>query len=240
MLRSSKGLLTVESLVPYSGAMVGWLHLYGLPLQTLEAPSRWYERAFLAWEMVRRVRNPFFSEGTGFEGYYIGLCATAEQMTDALLQLGHTMLTHNQQLYPHDTLFHDRLLWALTGENDDPEALLVWSAELGATLGRLRAWAASRPAAGSFQSETYRMTNTLPALQYTLANGRIAQTYTLPYPSTAQTHKLDITPASLHPADYEAAVVVWSVGKLGHPLVRQYLSARTAAISPGGRLPATG
>lgn len=233
MLRSAKGLLTVESVVPYSGAMAAWLRLYDVPLQALEGPSRWYERAFLAWEMVRRVRNPFFSEGTGFEGYYIGVCATAEQMTEALLRLGHTLLESNARLYPQDTPFHDRLMRALTGETDDLTALLVWSAALGATLGRLRAWAGTRPAAGSFQSETYRMTNALPGLQYTLTNGRIDQTYTLPNPTTAQTGKLEFSPASLKPADYEAAVVVWTIGKLGHPLVRQYLSERTRAVRPG-------
>lgn len=227
MHRSLKGLLTVRSNVPYSGAMAAWLAIYNLPLATLETPSRWYERAFLAWETVRRVRNPFFIEGTGFEGYYIDLCHSPEEMTERLLVLGHDMLASHDRLYPYDTRFKSRLMRVLTGETDDLKALLSWSALLGATLARLRAWAVVRPAAGAFQAETYRMTSVLPGIVYTPHDHWLAQAYTIPFPMGLHTDKLDISPEALKPADQDAALIVWTVGKLGHPLVRQYLSERS-------------
>lgn len=224
MQRSAKGLLIVESDVPYSTAIVAWLRLRGLPLEAIEHPSRGYERAFLAWETVRRVRNPFFREGTGFEGYFIGQCSDADDMTHRLLALGQAMIDSNRRFYSPDSPLLPRLDAALTTDAADVEALLAWSSLLGAMLGRLRAAALRVPDAAIYQSDTYRMTNALPQISYTLAGGRIRQTYTLPYPSQSSQRKIAVDARLLPAPDRAAARVIWSVGKLGHPLVRQYLA----------------
>ena len=224
MHRSSIGLLTVESNVPYGASIAAWLTLRNRPLAELERPSRWYERAFLAWETVRRVRNPFFSEGAGFEGYYIGECRSADEMTGRLLQLGRDMLASNDRLYRFDYRFKSRLMKALDSESVDVKALESWSALLGATLGRLRRMAGALPEAGAFQAETYRMTNSVPPIRYALSEQTVRQTYTLPFPAQRNGRKIAIDPNTLNPADRDAALVVWSVGRLGHPLVRQYLA----------------
>jgi hypothetical protein len=224
MHRSAKGLLTVESNVPYGASIAGWLALHDRPFSDLEHPSRWYERAFLAWETVRRVRNPFFSEGTGFEGYYIGQCHSADEMTARLLELGHAMIASNDRLYPYDYAFKTRLMNALSSESVDVPALKVWAELLGAMLGRLRRIAGQTPAAGVFQTETYRMTNSVPPIRYSLTRQNVQQTYTLPFPPQANGRKLAIDFSTLAPTDRDAAMVVWSVGRLGHPLVRQYLA----------------
>ncbi len=224
MQRSSKGLLIVESNVPYGAAIAAWLALRRQPLAELERSSRWYERPFLAWETVRRVRNPFYSMGTGFEGYYIGQCGSSDEMTERLLQLGRDMIASNDLLYNFDYNFKSRLMKALAEEALDLKALNAWSQVLGATLGRLRRMAASSPAASTFQQETYRMTNSVPPIRYTLHDHTVSQTYTLPFPGQHNARASALDPATVYPADREAAFVITTVGRLGHPLVRQYLA----------------
>lgn len=227
MLRRSSGLLHVESYVPYCTCISTHLCLNRRPLEEFERLSRTYERAFLAWETVRRVRNPFFKEGTGFEGYYIGRCQSVDEMIQRLLELGRMMLECNRRYFRYDYAFQARLMDALSGEWADVKALDAWSALLGATLGRLRCMANRVPKAGQYQSETYSLTNSVPPITYRMNGCTIRQEYTLPYPPHLQSHKLDISFDSLPPRDQDAAFVIWSVGRLGHPLVRQYLSEKS-------------
>ena len=172
-------MLTIESKVPHDTIMEVWLRLQDVPLDNLVQHSRRYERAYLAWETVRQVRNPFFNTGTGFEGYFVGICHSPGEMLAQLLEIGHSMLASNCKLYRHQYTFNAKLMKTLRGELNDPRAIDVWSTLLGATLGRLRCNVHYHYKTYLFQNETYWTVNRLPVINYTHCEHHIEQEYIL-------------------------------------------------------------
>jgi hypothetical protein len=216
-------MLTVQCEVPCGSLVHSWLHVHEMPFRPFVERSRQFERAYLAWETVRKVRNPFFTEGTGFEGYYVGLCHSTEEMLDMLLHMGRQMLASNVRLYPHQHRFRSRLMKTLSGEVEDLDAIAVWADLLGATLGRLRCNVYTNQETYRFQNETYWSVNRLPLMQYEQSDCRLEQSYRLAQFRVCTNSRLPLQLNLLNSSDYDAGLVVSAIGRFGHPLIREYL-----------------
>lgn len=194
-------------------------------LHDLIEHSRHYDRAYLAWELVRRKRNPFFLEGTGFEGYLIGAANSPDEALHHVLRIGEGMLRTMLALHRNDPRFRSRLMKALNGELDDPEAIEEWSAQLGATLARLRVNLNNNPQADAFHDSTYRLVGALPPIAYHEGDDSLKQTYVLASGQTPDGLRVSVDPRALKPSEQDAWMVVNGVGRFGHPLVRQYVES---------------
>jgi len=218
---------TVEGEVPFGDALLWWIdHLrddHGLPVSQL---SHEFDRSYLAWETVRLSRNPFFSNGTGFEGYWVGLCQSPDAALDQLILIGRATLESQQRLFRYQQGYRRRLLRALQGEGGDLDALAEWSIELGAILGRLRCNLYKNAQAGTFRHETYRQVEGLPPIAYREEHDDLQQMYEVRDADNPSQPLLYVDPNHLRTTDQEAWEVVESLGKFGHPLVREILSKR--------------
>ncbi|MBZ0290247.1 MAG: hypothetical protein K8I30_21665 [Anaerolineae bacterium] len=227
----TKDYLTIKADVPCDTAIECWLNMHRVNLDRLVSHSRHYEQAYLAWETVRYARNPYFMQGTGFEGYFVGVVHSPEAVWERLLAIGRSMLLSNWRLYRFDYGFRARLMRALTADQTDPETMGVWSSLLGAALARLRINLYTNPNADYFHSETYQLVRYLPPIHYATYDHCISQEYTIlpgrenhgPRPT------LDLN--TLKGEDYDAGLVVMAVGRFGHPLIREYL--RLASLRDG-------
>jgi hypothetical protein len=216
-------MLTVKARVPHDTIMEAWFRFHDVTLDGLVQRSHRYERAYLAWETVRQVRNPFFNIGTGFEGYFVGISQSSEEMLKQLLKMGHEMLTSNCRLYRYQYSFKAKLMKTLRGELNDPRAIDVWSTLLGATLGTLRCHVLYNYKTYLFQNETYWTVNRLPFIKYTQCEHHIEQEYDLALFKRDCGSKSDFGLNMFKPADYDAGLVVSKIGRFGHPLIRAYL-----------------
>ncbi len=218
----SKQMLTIDSRVPFADAIAAWHQIHGIPLGTLIHDSRRYEPAYLAWETVRRARNPFFRQGTGFEGYFVGHCRSPEEALERILGTSKDILASIARYHPHDYAHRSRLMKALTEEHTDPRVMAEWSAILGATLARLRANVRRSPQAETFQGHTYKIVSQLPSMVYVPQHYQIEQIYRIGSDDVPGP-KLDVSLNSLKPSDQDAWLVAAFIGKFGHPLVREFL-----------------
>lgn len=218
---------TVESEVPFGDALLWWIdHLredHGLPVPQL---SHKFDRSYLAWETVRLSRNPFFCNGTGFEGYWVGLCQSPGAALDQLLQMGRATLESQARLFRYRGNYRRRLLKALQGEGSDIEAMAEWSIELGAVLSRLRCNLYKDSRAGIFRTETYRQIEGLPAIACYENHEDLQQVYAVCDRDDPAQPLLYVDPNHLRVTDQEAWEVVKALGKFGHPLVREVLGRR--------------
>lgn len=213
--------------IPFGHFVYATLHLkQHLPFEKVIEAGYQYERPYLAWEEVRNYRNPFFQKGTGFEGYFVGCCMTAEDALEHILHIGHEMLTNIVHLHPHDYRLQSRLIKTLTGEANDPYSITEWAAEFGAMLARLRCNVSCNRQAKQFYTETYQIIQWLPHIDYSENDHTIQQHMII-----ANDHLLNPTmsvePHLLKPAEQEAWLVSATVGKFGHPLVREVLDLAT-------------
>ncbi|MCC7205737.1 MAG: hypothetical protein IT323_00430 [Anaerolineae bacterium] len=219
-------IVTVNSLVPFGDSLFWWLgKTRADELQELIEHSRRFDRAYLAWELVRRKRNPFFLEGTGFEGYLIGAAHSPDEALHHVLRIGEGMLRTMLTLHRNDPRFRNRLMKALNGELEDPEAIEEWAAQLGATLARLRVNLLNNPQADAFHNSTYRMVGMLPPIAYHEGDDSLKQTYVLAAKDSLDGARMSVDPHVLKPSEQDAWMVVQGIGKFGHPLVRQYIES---------------
>jgi hypothetical protein len=213
----------VESRVPHEAIMEGWLRLHDVPLDRLVQRSHRYERAYLAWETVRLGRNPYFNKGTGFEGYFVGVSHSTEEMLTQLIEIGREILLSNCRLYRHQYSFRAKLMKTLEGDCNDPQAMYVWSALLGATLAKLRCNVHYHFKTYYFQNETYWAVNRLPFIKYKRCEHHIEQEYRLAVFKGSYASQPDFSLDMLKSSDYDAGLVVLKIGCFGHPLIRAYL-----------------
>jgi hypothetical protein len=230
IVRKSNHMLAIGSEVPSSAIIYVWLRIQDVSLESLVERSRRYERAYLAWEMVRKVRNPFFEEGTGFEGYFVGIHQSPDEMLARLLEIGHRLLTSNCRLYRHQFAFQSKLMKTLMGELNDPEAIDVWSTLLGATLGKLRCNVYVNHETYRFQNETYWTVNRLPLMCYAQRAHNIEQEYVLTDFKTGSISKPSLDLNLVNSSDHDAGRVVSAIGRFGHPLIREYLQAARISL----------
>jgi hypothetical protein len=220
------GLITIQTEVPFGASIRRWLELDATQsLDALIASSRGYEQAYHSWEEVRRGRNPFFTNGTGFEGYFVGVCCSPDETLARLLDVGTAMITNILRFHPHEKRFRARLLQTIDQNVYDWTAMTEWAVELGVALARLRTNLFHNPAGVILQTETNRMVMSLPWIAYGNDNGSLFQRYgivTVP----AKSPRVDVDPQQLKPDQQEAWLVMQNVGKFGHPLLRAYMSAK--------------
>lgn len=214
----------IEGKVPFGQMLLWWLEELqnerGIPVTEL---SHRFDRPYLAWESVRLVRNPFFRQGTGFEGYWVGRVNSAEEALDTLLVIGRQTLDSQTRLYRHQHGFRRRLMRALRGERTDLNVLQEWSVTLAALLARLRAEMRRSPQAEAFRHETYRQVEGLPPIQYFEKGDELRQIYEIRDAEHPSAPLLWIDPNHLRSTDQEAWQVMAEIGKFGHPLVREVL-----------------
>ncbi len=192
-------------------------------LDSLIRESALYEPHYLAWEMVRKGRNPFFENGTGFEGYFVGLCVAPEDALDRILDTGQHMLTSIARLYRFEPQFRSILIKTLTGEASDSQAMSEWATQLGASLARLRCNLIDNPQADAFQMDTYRLVSALPPIHYRKRDHTIRQCYMLDSCGEIDVARMVVGLSDLKSSEQEAWLVAQLVGKFGHPLVREFI-----------------
>jgi hypothetical protein len=217
----------IEGEVPFGDMLALWLEelqlRHGAPIS--QASHR-FDRPYLAWESVRLVRNPYFENGTGMEGYWVGQTTASEEVLDGLLRIGHDALNSQLNLYRYQSNFRRRLMSALREESVDLDVLTEWSVMLGAILGRLRCNIHRNAAADTFRRETYRQVEGLPLIQYHEVGNDLQQVYELRDADHPNGERLYIDPSHLRTTDQDAWQVAAAIGKFGHPLVREVLVSK--------------
>jgi hypothetical protein len=211
----------VDCPVPFGQLLYAWRRFSSFPMTDFIHQSRRYEASFLSWEQVRKIRNPFFDEGTGFEGYLVGVSPDPEAALKAVVAANRAVLQNIQRDFRQEYGFKNRLMRTLVGEDSDPKAIYVWAAELGAAIARLRCNLQNNPQGDYFRIETYRLVRSLPEIRYQ-ENGRaIYQSYWLG--TRRPCSRITVNLNTLNPSDQDAWLVATSIGRFGHPLVRIFL-----------------
>ena len=215
--------LRINNQVPFAASISGWLTLNQVDLPVLEAISHQYDAHYLAWQTVRKERNPYFVNGTGFEGYFVGTCTTSDEALTRILAVGQGMLKSIVLLHRFEYRFHSRLMKTLVGEYCDFEALYEWNALFGAALARLHCQVMQDQKAAAFREETYRLVDPQPEIHYLIHTGTLEQEYYVPHDTSGSDHRILVTDGRLNTPDQDAWLVAQSVGRFGHPLVRTCL-----------------
>lgn len=213
---------TIDSEVPFGRLLYVSLRLKDLNLDSLKRHNR-TETRYLAWETVRKQINPFFQNGTGFEGYLVGRCADPEAALETVLAINQDILDAIARLYRFQYGFRSQLMKTLTKESTDSTAIHIWSAYLGAELGKLRAQILNDPKAQAFRNQTYEIIKPLPPMIYHEVEDDVLQTYTVATTDRMEVARMPVTLSMLKPSQQDAWLVAENIGEFGHPLVRTVL-----------------
>lgn len=214
--------IVVHSQVPFGHLILFQLKLSGHQLDDLVRHDG-IEQRYLAWEEVRKARSPFFVHGTGFEGYFVGICSSPEDALERILVVNQNILDAIARVYRFEYGFRSRLMKTLTREASDSRAIHIWSSYLGAALARLRCQCMQNPLACRFRDQTYDIVRYLPVMDYQVGDGHILQTYVLEDGDFYHTERLEISAHLLSSKQQDAWLVAENIGEFGHPLVRQLL-----------------
>ncbi len=166
-----------------------------------------------AYDRWQRVRHPYGL--TGFEGYFVGSDMTAQQIAQAIAEIGKTVMSH----LPREIrkVYCD----SLTGEKPNLSAIMLFSQEFGAVLGRLRAQAGMNNRARNFHDDLVARC-TMP-IEYELDASGIIQRLVLPQISSRPN---EIETPSLGKEAFDPSHpygVMSLIGRVGHPTVRTLL-----------------
>jgi hypothetical protein len=218
----------IEKTVPFGQSLCIQFDIHEVRFSELPSKTR-VEKNYLAWETVRKKTNPYFVEGTGFEGYLVGTCPNSDAALEAILKANQHILDAIARLYHFQSLFKTRLMRTLNGEIDDPESIHIWSAYLGAELGQLRTHIPRNKSAILFQNQTYQIVALLPPIAYRKVDHQLVQNYGIGYVDNAVavvptgSAKVTIKENMLNPGQQTAWRVAANIGRFGHPLVRKFL-----------------
>lgn len=212
----------IDSEVPFGQLLYVQLRLRDLNIDSLKRQNR-IETPYLAWETVRKQINPFFQNGTGFEGYLVGRYSDPEAALDAILAINQNVLDAITRLYRFQYGFRSQMMKTLTKESTDPKAIHIWSASLGAELGKLRAQILNDPKAQAFRHRTYEIIKSLPPMVYHESEQGLKQTYAIGTGNTTGVSRISVTLSMLKPDQQDAWLVAENIGEFGHPLVRTVL-----------------
>jgi hypothetical protein len=215
--------LRISNQVPFSQSIYCWLALSPAGLPPLVQASHQYDFHYLAWQTVRKERNPYFVNGTGFEGYFVGTCTTSDEALARILAIGESMLKSIAVRNRYQYRFRSKLMKTLVGEQCDIGTLYEWNALFGAALARLRCQAMQEHRAVAFREETYRLVGQQPEIHYLKRTGVLEQEYYVAHDPSVGDHRLLVTSGGLTAQDQDAWLVAQSVGRFGHPLVRTCL-----------------
>lgn len=223
--------ITIDSEVPFGRALYAWLALRNLHLDRLVQHGE-MEKRYLAWETVRKQTNPFFEQGTGFEGYLVGYCPNPEAALETVLAVNQHILDAIGRLYRYQYNFRSRLMKTLLREDGDASLIHIWSEYLGAELARLRVQVLLNPTARYFQAHTYQLARMLPPIVYHEHDGDVTQTYAVGAADSLPADRLAVSLALLKPDQQDAWLVAENIGEFGHPLVRTLLDRPEAFARP--------
>ena len=189
--------------LPYDLNYLSW----GIKVEKILNASHPIDPAYERWQ---RVRHPYGL--TGFEGYFVGSNMSAQQIAQAIAEIGKTVISH----FPRE---RRKVFWdTLTGEKPNLGAMLVCSQEFGAILGRLRAQASINNQAREFHDDLVARC-TLP-IEYQVESSGITQKIVLPQinrsPSEIETPVL--AKEAYDPSHPYGLMSL--IGRLGHPTVR--------------------
>ena len=216
------GIRRINSEVPFGQVLAVTLRINKIDLRR-EVNHDPVQRTYLAWETVRKESNPYFTLGTGFEGYFVGRCSVPETALDAILGMNQHILDAIARMYRYQYKFRSVLMKTLMREASDLGAIHVWSSYFGAELGRLRAQIFVEPEAQEFQRQTYRIINMLPRMIFCDEGSSVRQVYDIGALPTPTYHKVTVTSHTLKPNQQDAWLVAENIGIFGHPLVRKFL-----------------
>ncbi len=220
-------LLQIDKNVPFGTDICCWLRLAAdWNWGNLVKASYRYEPNYLAWETVRKGRNPFFKNGTGFEGYFVGLCLTPEDALARILETAQQMLTSITRLYRFEPQFRSILIKTLDGEASNPRAMSEWTTQLGATLARLRCNLIRNPQADAFHTKIYDLVSRLPSINYIQNEHSIRQCYVIDSGYDPNVARMIVSMRDLKASEQDAWLIAESVGKFGHPLIREFMRIR--------------
>lgn len=215
-------LLVVDNHVPFGDVICVQLELERLQLDRF-APHGSIEQHYLAWETVRKARNPFLANGTGFEGYFVGVYESPEEVFFHILRMSQDILDAITRFYRSEYSFRSRLIKTLTREMSDPRSMYIWSTYLGGALARLRCQVAKNQYAGKFREQTYKMLENLPPMHYQMAEHDILQHFAIRRDLDSNLHPVQVSASDLKGSQQDAWMVAENIGEFGHPLIRQYL-----------------
>lgn len=215
-------LIQVKSEVPFGHQLFACLHQRDLYLNEV-AKHNWMEIHYLAWETVRKQTNPFFQNGTGFEGYLVGRCGDPEEALEEILAINQHILDAIARLYRFEYGFRSRLMKSLIRQACDSKSIQIWSEYFGAELAILRARIVHNTQAQTFRSQTYRVVNLLPSIAYQETEHDVTQTYSIGSDSVYRREKFPVILNTLPASQQDAWLVAENIGEFGHPLVRQVL-----------------
>lgn len=217
--------------VPFGRSLYSWLRVRSMPLEQIASYSRKYDRQYLAWETVRKGRNPFFVKGTGFEGYIVGRCDQPEAALDAILVASQSILDRIARLYRYHIGFRALLLKTLQREASDPRAMHEWAAQLGATLAQMRCNLVGNVEAQTFQFRTYQVISQLPPISYSNGSDDLTQAYVIWRGDEKGALRLPVDIHMLKPSQQDAWLVAEAIGTFGHPLIREYLALQGSSMA---------
>jgi hypothetical protein len=218
--------LQITNQVPFAASIYDWLTLNQVNIQAFEATSHQYDVHYLAWQMVRKERNPYFVNGTGFEGYFVGTCPTPESALTQILAISQQILENIALLHRFEYQFRSMLMKTLVGEKYNLRAVYEWNALLGEALTRLRWRAMQDLEAAAFREETYRLigvADRFSEIHYLNDTRPLRQEYFVVHNTQGTGHRLLVNSDGLKTQDQDAWLVAQSVGRFGHPLVRTCL-----------------
>jgi len=214
--------MRIQSEVPFGRMLHCWLYLHALNLDQIVRHDR-METGYLAWETVRKQINPYFLNGTGFEGYLVGCCSEPMAALEAILAINQHILDGIFRLHRMQYGLHSRLMKTLTRESSDANAIHIWSVSLGAELGKLRAQILREESAQIFRAETYRIVKMLPPVSYSQDAKCVTQQYTIGGAGENPPNRVYVSTGMLKPDQQDAWLVAKHIGEFGHPLVRKCL-----------------
>lgn len=212
----------IENGVPFGDTIYEHIIITGHPFTHLIRHGT-FEQHYLAWETVRKEHNPYFTEGTGFEGYFVGRCHDPEAALEHILSVNQDILDMIARFYRFEYGFQSKLIKTLTREHNDSEMIRVWSTYLGAALARLRCQVVNNYEARRFRAGTYQIVEHLPDMRFQMADHSVQQRYVLKRDGKGLSKRLTITLNALKPSQQDAWMVAENIGEFGHPLIRQYL-----------------
>ena len=188
-------------------------------VQEIVARSHIMDKAYLAWQTVRREQTPVGALGTGFEGYFVGAVVSEDEAMRRLLDLGMGIWDSIDRVHKYSYEHRKLLEKVIRGESSAASAVEEWSAIFGAELGRQRAKLLGNPEGQAFRFETKRKVESLPAIEYQVGlDDAVTQVYMLPQTTSQTTPRKSL--GGLNDRERLALLTMQEIGKFGHPLLR--------------------
>lgn len=174
---------------------------------------------FLAW-MLMRERNPFFTQGTGWEGYAVAHTVQPAHVLEWELQLGKSMIDRMYEANPPGSVRQEYLRF-MEGKLSVAN-LRYWNAAFGAELARQRARTLQHPLARAYRLQTYQQLPTISEVSVALEFGTSFEQYMLPQIELHQVQRIDLSREFERMTDLQQVSLrlLCLLGMLGHPAVR--------------------